>query len=125
MANKNKVRKNKACSQKMHKNTSNNKTVQSEKIKIKSGFIETYWYKLKSDVIESDSPYTVLWDLFEGSQGKPLVDKGSLIRIMLDKQTDKWIIVDMKHHSLIPTPFTKNQIEQAQNRAELIYIINR
>ena len=65
MANKNKIRKSKARSQKMHKNTSNNKTVQSEKIKIRSGFIETYWHKLKSDVIESDSPYTVLWDLFE------------------------------------------------------------
>ena len=49
MANKNKVRKNKACAQRKHKHISNNKIVQSEKIKIRSGFIEMGWYESELD----------------------------------------------------------------------------
>ena len=117
MANKNKIRKSKACAQRKHKHTSNNKTVQSGGLKITTGFIEMGWYETIPD---PDSSCAAIFDLLED----PL-SKRSLIRIALEKQTGKWFIVDVNRHIIIPTSFTEDQIEQAQDRAEMMYIINR
>ena len=55
----------------------------------------------------------------------PVNDNELLARIILEKQTRKWTIVDIKNKLIMPTPFAKNQMEQAQNRAEMIYLMNR
>lgn len=122
MANKNKVRKNKACAQRKHRHISNNKTLQSEKIKIRSGFIEMGWYESELD---SKSPFLAVLDLLEEVGRKPLNDKEPLARIVLEKQTRKWTIVDIKNKLIMPTPFAKNQMEQAQDRAEMMCLMNR
>ena len=122
MVNKNKVIKNKACAQRKHRHISNNKTLQSGGLKITTDFIGMGWYESELD---SESPFLAVLNLLEVLKRKPLNEEEPLARIVLEKQTKKWTIVDMKNKLIIPTPFTEDQMERAQNSAKMIYLMNR